>query len=157
MRSASTTWQSSRTRSSGTAGRPGPSTRRRDRFDEKDRWQDGLRVVFYPSMKKKLSASHPANLVLPGRYGTEHGRWVPCVFLADASGIRFFMQSTLEVLIIKENYLDFENLLFFEVYYNCAICCYFWRCGKYIQSNIKPLYGIVWSKYSSWCNNWVWR
>ena len=28
------------------------------------------------------------------------------------------MQSTLEILIIKENYLDFENLLFFEVYYN---------------------------------------
>ena len=28
------------------------------------------------------------------------------------------MQSTLEVLIIKENYLDFENLLFFEVYYS---------------------------------------
>ena len=28
------------------------------------------------------------------------------------------MQSTMEILIIKENYLDFENLLFFEVYYN---------------------------------------
>ena len=28
------------------------------------------------------------------------------------------MQSTLEILIIKENYLDFENLLFFEVYFN---------------------------------------
>ena len=28
------------------------------------------------------------------------------------------MQSTLEILIIRENYLDFENLLFFEVYYN---------------------------------------
>ena len=28
------------------------------------------------------------------------------------------MQSTLEILIIKENYLDFENLLFFEIYYN---------------------------------------
>ena len=28
------------------------------------------------------------------------------------------MQSTLQTLIIKENYLDFENLLFFEIYYN---------------------------------------
>ena len=28
------------------------------------------------------------------------------------------MQSTLEILIIKENYLDFENLLFFEIYYS---------------------------------------
>ena len=28
------------------------------------------------------------------------------------------MQSTMEILIIKENYLDFENLLFFEVYFN---------------------------------------
>ena len=28
------------------------------------------------------------------------------------------MQASLEILIIRENYLDFENLLFFEIYYN---------------------------------------